>query len=100
MLASMGWPDVELDPARDEEDHARLQALQRTALLDAPREPGLDALTRAVHLGLRVPTALLSLVDRDRQFFISSHGLAPEWEERRETPLSHSFCRVAVEHDA
>jgi serine phosphatase RsbU (regulator of sigma subunit) len=84
-------------PAADPEQ--RLAALHRTALLDAPRESGLDALTRAVHLAIGVPTSLLSLVDVDRQFFISSQGLAPEWETRRETPLTHSFCRLAVERD-
>ena len=74
----------------------RLAALRRTGLLDAPAEEAFDRFTR---LGARLcnaPVALLTLVDRDRQFFLSSFGLHEPWRSLRETPLTHSFCKVAV----
>ena len=40
--------------------------------------------------------ALVSLVDEDRQFFKSEVGLPAPWSERRQTPLSHSFCKHVV----
>jgi len=46
---------------------------------------------------LRVPVALVSLVDAERQFFKSCTGILPEpWNSQRQTPLSHSFCQHAV----
>ena len=76
---------------------ARLEALRRTELLDASAAPAFDRLTRIVRTALGVPVALISLVDEDRQFFLSEQGLAEPWASRRETPLSHSFCKHVVE---
>ena len=57
-----------------------------------------DRLTTLVAQALRVPLALVSLVEADRQSFVGLHGTLPgSWAGRRDTPLSHSFCqRVAV----
>jgi GAF domain-containing protein len=38
----------------------------------------------------------VSLVDDRRQFFKSAVGLHESWASRRETPLTHSFCKFAV----
>ena len=46
-----------------------------------------------------MPVALISLVDEDRQFFKSCVGLEEPWHSARETPLSHSFCRYALDAD-
>lgn len=79
----------------------RLQALRRTELLDSPPEPFFDLITRLAARALDVPVVLLSLVDAERQFFKSQHGLPSPWAERRQTPLSHSFCQyVAVVGEA
>lgn len=43
------------------------------------------------------PTALISLVDEDRQFFKSALGLRSDIDEARETPLSHSYCKHVVD---
>jgi signal transduction histidine kinase len=77
-------------------DGRRLQALRRTALLDSPPEAAFDRFTRLAATTLRAPGALLSLVEADRQFFKSLIGLPEPWASRRETPLSHSFCRHVV----
>ncbi len=73
-----------------------MHALRRTALLDTPPEHAFDRLTRLASTVLRAPTALVSLVDQDRQFFKSCCGLAEPWAAQRETPLSHSFCQHVV----
>ena len=51
---------------------------------------------------LDAPVSLMSIVEpaRDRQFFTSHEGLEEPWRSRRQTPLSHSFCRHVVEDDA
>ena len=78
-------------------DPARLRALKRTGLLDSAREVAFDNLTRLARDLLGVPVALISLVGSDRQWFKSSDGLSEPWASRRETPLSHSFCKHVVE---
>ena len=78
------------------QDDTRLSALRRTGLLDTPPEEAFDRLTRLATTVLRVPIALVSLVDGDRQFFKSSIGLPEPLASLRQTPLTHSFCRHAV----
>jgi CheY-like chemotaxis protein len=74
----------------------RLQALRKSGLLDTPAEDNFDLLTRLAARLLHAPTALLSIVDADRQFFKSAVGVGEPWASARETPLSHSFCQWAV----
>jgi CheY-like chemotaxis protein len=74
----------------------RLAALQATALLDSPPEESFDRLTRLASRLLGAGTALVSLVDKDRQFFKSQTGLAQPWAGARQTRLSHSFCQWVV----
>jgi GAF domain-containing protein len=81
-------------------DPARLFALDRLDLLDSPPEPAYDRLTALTARLLHVPVALISLVDRDRQFFKSQVGLAEPWASARQTPLSHSFCQYVVSEQA
>ena len=77
-------------------DEHRLSALRETGLLDAPPSATFDRLTGLVTRLLHVPVALVSLVDADRQFFVSCPGLAEPWATARETPHSHSFCQYVV----
>ncbi len=77
-------------------DHRRLTALRRTGLLDAPPSATFDRLTALATRLLGVPVALVSLVDADRQFFLSCPGLDDPWAKERETPHSHSFCQYVV----
>jgi diguanylate cyclase (GGDEF)-like protein/PAS domain S-box-containing protein len=78
------------------EDVGRLAVLRRTGLLDTPSNDAFDGLTWLSAELLGVPVALVSLVDRERQFFKSAVGLDEPWASRRETPLSHSFCKHVV----
>jgi PAS domain S-box-containing protein len=77
-------------------DPRRLAALVRTGLLDARPSDTFDRLTALATQLLGVPVALVSLVDDDRQFFVSCPGLDEPWATARETPLSHSFCQYVV----
>ncbi|QCG88920.1 sensor domain-containing phosphodiesterase [Azospirillum sp. TSH100] len=79
-------------PAREED---RLSALQRFELLDTPAEPAFDQITRLAAKLLKVPVALISLVDRDRQWFKSRIGLPVQ-----QTPREHAFCAHALDSDA
>jgi transcriptional regulator with XRE-family HTH domain len=84
-------------PAEDAlRDPERLAALDRTGLLDSPAEQAFDRLTRATQSLLNVPVALVSLITDDRQFFKSAQGLPEPWASLRQTPLSHSFCRIVA----
>lgn len=81
------------DPLSALRDPNRLASLRRTDLLDTLPEDAFDRLIRLAVRALGVPTALVTLVDERRQFFKSCYGLPEPWASRRETPLSHSFCR-------
>jgi GAF domain-containing protein len=74
----------------------RLAALHAASLLDSPPDESFDRLTRLAARVVNAPVALVSAVDRDRQFFKSCLGLPEPWATRRETPLSHSFCQHVV----
>ncbi len=75
-------------PARES---ARLQALERYKILDAPPEEAFDRLTDLAAQMMDVPIALVSLVDRDRQWFMSNHGL-----QATETPREMAFCAHTI----
>ncbi|MFO1060335.1 MAG: ATP-binding protein [Dongiaceae bacterium] len=76
---------------RPENEAERLAALHRTALLDTPPEERFDRLTRLAAGLLGTRTALISLVDRDRQWFKSAYGL-----DVAETPRDLAFCAHAI----
>ncbi|PTU76393.1 GGDEF domain-containing protein [Pseudomonas mangrovi] len=78
-------PELFLQEAR------RQQALDDLQLLDTPTDRNLDALTRVARDLFEVQTVLVSLVDRDRQWFKSRQGM-----DLTETPRSVSFCAHAV----
>lgn len=69
----------------------RLDELYSLCALDTPAEERFDRITRlAAHL-YDAPIALISLVDRDRQWFKSRRGL-----DATETERSISFCTHAI----
>jgi GAF domain-containing protein len=77
-------------------DPRRLAALHEGLLIDTEREESFDRIARLAAKVLNAPVALVSGVDRDRQFFKSCLGLPEPWASSRQSPLSHSFCQHAV----
>ena len=69
------------------EETERQAALERTGLLDTEPEERFDRYTRMARKAFRVPIALVSLVDKNRQWFKSCQGLAAS-----ETSRDVSFC--------
>ncbi|MBV5261573.1 GAF domain-containing protein [Synechococcus moorigangaii CMS01] len=70
----------------------RLAALYEAYLLDTPPEAAFDLITQLAARLCQTKIALISLVDRDRQWFKARHGLAAE-----ETPRMVSFCAHAIQ---
>ena len=70
---------------------ARLQTLRSFDILDTPQEERFDRLTRMARRLFDVPIALVSLVDKDRQWFKSRIGLTVS-----ETPRDISFCGHSI----
>lgn len=81
----MERPRIPLDEAQ------RLAALHATRLLGSAPEETFDRITRTAARLLRVPIALVSLIDKDRQWFKSRTGL-----DACETPREISFCGHAI----
>ncbi|MDB4948570.1 MAG: domain S-box [Gemmatimonadetes bacterium] len=79
---------------------ARLTALRATGLLDTPAEEAFDRATRLAARLLRVPVALVTLVDGERAFLKSCLGLPEPWPTLRQLPLTHSFCPLVVQSRA
>lgn len=77
-------------------DPERLAALASLRLLDTPIESSFERLTHLAAATVNAPVCLVSLVDDRRQFFKSALGLSKVLGDRRETPLSHSFCQYVV----
>jgi diguanylate cyclase (GGDEF)-like protein len=77
-------------PDNEELRLARLRALN---ILDTAHEAVFDRLTRLAASIFATPIAALSLVDEDRQWFKSIHGL-----DVRETPRDQAFCAHAILH--
>lgn len=69
----------------------RIRALHDLHILDTVEEERFDRVTRIAARLFNVPMSLVSLVDADRQWFKSHHGL-----DVCETPREVSFCAHAV----
>lgn len=72
----------------------RLAELGRLELLDTPPERAFDRVAALATKLLNVPISLISLVDRDRQWFKAKCGI-----DAVETPRSWAFCDYAIRRD-
>jgi GAF domain-containing protein len=80
-----------IEPSIPRNESDRLEALKALGLLDSLPEKAFDDIVALTRAALDVPTALISLIDTDRQWFKAAAGLdAPE------TPRSISFCGHAI----
>ncbi|MYM26073.1 diguanylate cyclase [Duganella sp. FT135W] len=79
------------EPSIPENEALRLATLKSLNVLDTPPEERFDRVTRMAKRMFGVPTALVSMVDEDRQWFKSAQGL-----DATETPRNISFCGHAI----
>ncbi|MEY3481870.1 MAG: hypothetical protein RIQ71_2645 [Verrucomicrobiota bacterium] len=77
-----------------DDESARQRALDDLGLLDTPAEQEFDDITLLASFICDTPIALISLVDKDRQWFKSRVGL-----EIAETPRDIAFCAHAILDD-
>ncbi|WP_419897562.1 bifunctional diguanylate cyclase/phosphodiesterase [Roseomonas sp. USHLN139] len=75
-----------------ENEEARLRALGACELLDTPQDARFDAFADLASRLYAVPYALVSLVDRDRQWFKAAIGLP----QGSSMPRDISFCAHAI----
>lgn len=72
-------------------EQSRQHALDSARLTDTLPEPAYDAIVEVASQICGVPIALVSLIDRDRQWFKARVGL-----EAQETPRELAFCDHAI----
>lgn len=75
-------------------ESTRLAALRSYAILDTPAEPEFDELVRRAALELKLPIALLSVMDEQRCWFKAQTGLKPA-VNCDELPREFTFCNYA-----
>ena len=80
--------------ALDEE--ARLSILAEFAILDTPDEAEFDTLVRLARQISGCKIALISLVDRDRQWFKAKCGLSATETSREDAFCAHAICEKTI----
>ena len=78
-----------------EDEKGRLAALRRYDVLDRPPAADLDAIVRIAAHVTGASSAVINLIDEDRQWQAASHG-----RDRIEIPRERSMCAAAVVHRA
>jgi diguanylate cyclase (GGDEF)-like protein len=76
-----------------DDEAGRQAALDRANILDTAPEAAFDKITALVQTVLGVPIALVTLIDRNRQWIKSRQGL-----DVTETPRDVSFCTHTIQH--
>jgi predicted PurR-regulated permease PerM len=80
-------------------EEARLAELNGLNLLDTPPEADFDQVTERLTRLFKVPIALLTLIDKNRQWFKSQAGLPADLAEARSTPRDVSLCGHVIAND-
>lgn len=81
-------------PAIPEDENERLAELYDLGILDTDEEKVFNDLASLAAYVCKAPIALISLIDRDRQWFKSKIGV-----DASETPRELSFCGHAILQD-
>ncbi len=81
-------------PPPPHDERRRLEVLRAYHVLDTPPEDAFEDITRVAAQITGTPTALVTLVDAERQWFKSRHGF-----DARETSRDQSFCAHTIMQD-
>jgi PAS domain S-box-containing protein len=87
----LSTPSNSIANGPDWTEEERLEALAQSGLLDTPPEQAFDDIVMLVKAICRVPVALVSLVDSQRQWFKAKIGT-----DVAETPIETSVCALAI----
>jgi diguanylate cyclase (GGDEF)-like protein/PAS domain S-box-containing protein len=87
LAAEVPPPPMPAAPPPDEQERLRTLQSYTEAGATAPDDPELDRITRLAARLFDVPTAMISLVEQEKQVFISRQGIAAT-----ETSREASFC--------
>ncbi|MHB9879840.1 sensor histidine kinase [Pacificimonas sp. ICDLI1SI03] len=79
-------------PMATDREEERLSVLRELRVLDSVAEEATDATARAAARAFDAPVGLITLVEKDRQWFKARHGT-----ELTETPRDISFCTYAIQ---
>jgi diguanylate cyclase (GGDEF)-like protein len=80
-----------MTPAKPENEDERLAELRSLSLLDSDPDERFDRITRLAQRLFDVPSAVISLVDSDRTWYLSKQGY-----DGVETSREESFCAYAI----
>ena len=80
-----------IKPYLPKNEDKRLAALQAYRILDSLPEDDYDQITKIASAICDTPISLITLVDQNRQWFKSRHGL-----KATETPRDHAFCAHGI----
>jgi len=80
-----------MDQLPQSEEAERLAAVRRYDVLDTPPDGAFDRVTRLAACHFKVPISIVSIVDHDRIWFKSHHGV-----EASEIPRSPGLCASAI----
>jgi GAF domain-containing protein len=72
----------------------RVAALEEYSIMDTPSEAAFDDITRLTGFICGTPIALVSLLDKERQWFKSRLGM-----DAAQTPIDQAFCTHAIRQE-
>ncbi|MEZ0368289.1 MAG: GAF domain-containing protein, partial [Candidatus Sericytochromatia bacterium] len=76
-----------------EDEDARLAALDDLQVLNTPPDPNIDQLVQLASEICQVPISLVTLIDRERQWFKAKVGIEAEGSPRDQAFCSHTILQ-------